>query len=50
MGMFAINIQILINNNATFNPESKSGFIETDFLEKFAKLEDFEPKANCTQV
>ena len=50
MGMFAINIKIILNNNANFNPESKGGFIEPDFLKKFAKLKDFEPKASCTEV
>ena len=50
MASFSVNLQILLNNDVLFNPNSKGGFLESDFLSKFVKLHHFEPKGNCTTV
>lgn len=52
MAGFAINLHLLVEKpKADFSLESQKGFMESDFLEKFVKLHELEPKADmCTKV
>lgn len=53
MASFAINLDVILrNDNVYINPNSKLGYLETDFLNAFGLTkEDMEPKGdNCRKV
>ena len=45
---FAVNLDLLLKKHADFT--APIGSLESTFLEHLVKVEDLEPKANCTKV
>ncbi len=53
MAAFAVNLKVILEHpNAYINPESRRGYLETDFLQSLDLTKDeMEPKAdNCRTV
>ena len=53
MAAFAVNLNLILDNpNAYINPDSRRGYLETDFLKSLnIRKEDMEAKAeNCRKV
>ena len=53
MGAFAVNLDIILHQSSAYiDPESRLGYLETDFLNSLGiRKEDMEPKGNnCRKV
>ena len=45
---FAVNLDLILRKGTNFT--AQTGYLETKFLEALVKVEDLEPKADCTKV
>ena len=51
MAGFSINLDLILNSEASFSYKMEKGYQESEFLSYFIKKEELEPLAdNCTKV